>query len=96
MIGKSKEELTSLAEKELSMLPHFKNIKVTRAKMVFEREATWVPPLGDTSGRLQTKTSIPNFFLAGDWTDTGLPCTIESAVLSGHRAANQVLSSKTK
>ena len=31
------------------------------------------------------------FFLAGDWIDTGLPATIESAVVSGHRAAEAVL-----
>jgi uncharacterized protein with NAD-binding domain and iron-sulfur cluster len=32
-------------------------------------------------------TPFPSFFLAGDWTATGLPATIESAVESGHRAA---------
>jgi uncharacterized protein with NAD-binding domain and iron-sulfur cluster len=31
-------------------------------------------------------------FLAGDWIDTGLPATIESAVVSGHRAARAALS----
>jgi len=30
---------------------------------------------------------VKGLFLAGDWTDTGLPATIESAVRSGHRAA---------
>ena len=33
------------------------------------------------------RTSMPGFYLAGDWTDTGLPGTIEGAVVSGHRAA---------
>jgi uncharacterized protein with NAD-binding domain and iron-sulfur cluster len=32
-------------------------------------------------------TAVPNLFLAGDWTQTGLPATIEGAVLSGRRAA---------
>ena len=32
-------------------------------------------------------TPISNFFLAGDWIQTGLPATIESAVASGHAAA---------
>jgi len=32
-------------------------------------------------------TPIANFFLAGDWIQTGLPATIESAVASGHAAA---------
>ena len=34
-----------------------------------------------------TKTGVPGLFLAGDWIDTGLPATIESAVISGHWAA---------
>jgi len=36
-------------------------------------------------------TSVPGLFLAGDWIDTGLPATIESAAVSGHRAADAVL-----
>ena len=35
-------------------------------------------------------TPLPGFFLAGDWTDTGLPATIEGAVKSGHAAASAV------
>jgi hydroxysqualene dehydroxylase len=35
-------------------------------------------------------TPVERFFLAGDWIDTGLPATIESAVVSGHRAADLV------
>jgi hypothetical protein len=31
---------------------------------------------------------VKGFFLAGDWLDTGLPATIESAVRSGHNAAD--------
>jgi hypothetical protein len=34
---------------------------------------------------------VPGLFLAGDWIDTGLPATIESAVRSGHRAADAAL-----
>jgi hypothetical protein len=33
---------------------------------------------------------VPGLYLAGDWTDTGLPATIESAVVSGHRAADAI------
>ena len=36
-------------------------------------------------------TAIAGFALAGDWTDTGLPATIESAVVSGHAAARAIL-----
>jgi monoamine oxidase len=34
---------------------------------------------------------VPGLFLAGDWIDTGLPATIEGAVISGHRAAAAAL-----
>ena len=44
---------------------------------------------GASAGR-PTITPFDNFVLAGDWTDTGLPATIESAVTSGHRAAEVV------
>jgi uncharacterized protein with NAD-binding domain and iron-sulfur cluster len=37
--------------------------------------------------RPRNETPLEGFYLAGDWTDTGLPGTIESAVVSGHRAA---------
>ena len=36
-------------------------------------------------------TPLPNLFLAGDWTDTGWPATMEGAVRSGYRAAEVVL-----
>ena len=41
----------------------------------------------DAPPRPQTETAIEGFLLAGDWIETGLPATIESAVISGHRAA---------
>ena len=41
--------------------------------------------------RPSTRTAVPGLFLAGDWIATGLPATIESAVVSGHLAADAVL-----
>ena len=41
----------------------------------------------DAPPRPGTRTSIDGFLLAGDWIDTGLPATIESAVMSGHQAS---------
>jgi uncharacterized protein with NAD-binding domain and iron-sulfur cluster len=41
----------------------------------------------DAPPRPQTETAIAGFLLAGDWIDTGLPATIESAVMSGHCAS---------
>ncbi|MGH7805830.1 MAG: hydroxysqualene dehydroxylase HpnE, partial [Candidatus Binatia bacterium] len=52
-----------------------------------ERAATWAGTPAEQAIRPGTKTSVAGLFLAGDWTATGLPGTIESAVESGERAA---------
>jgi len=50
-------------------------------------DATVSHTVGTARLRPQHQTEFANFFLAGDWTDTGLPATIESAVQSGHECA---------
>lgn len=87
-----KDKLIELAEAELKSLPGFAAVKIERAKLVRELEATWIPPLYNSQARLETKSPVKGLFFAGDWTDTGLPCTIESAVLSGHKAAVAITS----
>jgi squalene-associated FAD-dependent desaturase len=64
--------------------------RVSRSVVVREHRATFSLAPGSPP-RPRTQTAVPGFFLAGDWTDTGLPATIEGAVLSGHRAADAVL-----
>ncbi len=64
--------------------------RVTRSVVVREPRATFslAPRMPARPG---AATPLPGFYLAGDWTDTGLPGTIESAVVSGHRAAELVM-----
>lgn len=72
-------------------LPGARNAVLLKASAVRERQATFsLAP--DAPPRPATVTSIGGLFLAGDWIDTGLPATIESAVVSGHRAADAVMS----
>ncbi|MDE0044678.1 MAG: FAD-dependent oxidoreductase, partial [bacterium] len=52
-----------------------------------ERRATISQDPDTIAMRPGTRTAFNNMYLAGDWTDTGLPATIEGAVLSGKRAA---------
>ena len=59
--------------------------------VVRERAATWANGVAEQNYRLDTKTPIEGFFLAGDWTRTGLPATVEGAVRSGENAAQAVL-----
>ena len=57
--------------------------------VIHEKQATYLRPF--TSDAIPTTTAIPGLFLAGDWTDTGLPPTIEGAVRSGNHAADLVM-----
>jgi len=63
---------------------------------VKEREATLSHTVESDNLRPCPRTSIPNLILAGDWTKTGLPATIESAVMSGDLAARMVESGQSQ
>ncbi|MFQ5533888.1 MAG: hydroxysqualene dehydroxylase HpnE [Sphingomonadales bacterium] len=56
-------------------------------RVIKERRATFTQIPSELKKRRGTVTDIANLFLAGDWTDTGLPATIEGAIRSGHSAA---------
>lgn len=81
------EELTQLALRELrEALPDSRSAQVLRATVVRERRATFSLAPGQPP-RPSTRTAVPGLFLAGDWIETGLPATIESAAISGRLAA---------
>jgi zeta-carotene desaturase len=71
-------------------LPAAGRSTVRHASVIRERRATFSLTPGSPP-RPVTTTPVTGLYLAGDWIDTGLPATIESAVLSGHRAAAAVL-----
>jgi hypothetical protein len=56
-------------------------------QIVRERRATFAATPQENARRPAARTAWSNLFLAGDWTATGLPATLESAVRSGNRAA---------
>jgi squalene-associated FAD-dependent desaturase len=60
-------------------------------QIVRERRATFEATPEQNALRPGAVTGLKNLFLAGDWTDTGLPATIEGSVRSGDRAADHVL-----
>jgi len=73
-----------------SLVPAARAARLLRSVVVKEKYATISPtPVADRL-RPPPQTVVDNFFLAGDWTQTGLPPTIESAVASGQRAAQLV------
>jgi len=58
------------------------------SRIVKERRATFAQTPASLARRPGAATAWPNLFLAGDWTATGLPATIEGAIRSGQRAAD--------
>ena len=85
--ARSNEELTRLAHDELvDAMPQVRVAKLLRATVIREPRATFSLAPGQPP-RPPADTPVKGLFLAGDWIDTGLPATIESAVRSGHRAA---------
>jgi hypothetical protein len=64
-------------------------------RIVKERRATFAQTPAGAAVRPEARTRWPNLLLAGDWTATGLPATIEGAIRSGHRAAELVLGGAT-
>jgi hydroxysqualene dehydroxylase len=93
-IGRSKEDLLSIALEELGqLLPAVKEAKLLHSLVIKERFATFSPAVGMESVRPTARTPIRGLYLAGDWTATGLPATIEGAVKSGYTAAGEILKS---
>lgn len=72
------------------MIPASAEAKLVRALVLKEKHATMAPAPETFLLRPTTRTPVPNLFLAGDWVQTGLPATIESAVISGRAAASAV------
>ena len=88
--ARGNQELIDLAVQELrAAIPAARQAAVSRAVVVRERRATYSLAPGQPQ-RPPVRTGVPGLFLAGDWIDTGLPATIESAVMSGHWAADAV------
>ncbi len=87
----SNEAIVAGAHSDLAAaLPGVRRVRLLRGAAIRERRATFSLAAGEPL-RPATDTAVPGFFLAGDWIDTGLPATIESAVISGHRAARAAL-----
>ena len=73
-------------------LPATRNAKLLRSKVLKERKATFSPKPGIEALRPDQRSPIPGFYVAGEWTRTGWPSTMESACRSGFLAAEKLLS----
>lgn len=91
LADKSKEEIFKLVIDELIQYTSIVSEDIIEYKIIKEKRATIVPAVDILNKRPNSRTPIKNLFLAGDWTNTGLPSTIESAVKSGRIAAENVI-----
>lgn len=90
-IDRPKEELAAEFITEMARLfPRAADAQIVRSLVVKEPQATFSSAPGAAEGRLPQATPIQNLFLAGEWTDTGWPSTMEGAVRSGVCAAEAV------
>jgi squalene-associated FAD-dependent desaturase len=91
LIEKSRQEIIDLALTELrEFFPAARDAKLVKATVIKEVNATFSPKPGIDRYRPNSKTLWPHVFLAGDWTATGWPATMEGAVRSGYIAAEKI------
>jgi zeta-carotene desaturase len=85
-----REKLVSIALEDLrEVYPGMGNL--LSSVVIKEKRATFSPTCEAEEWRPPSHTPVRNLFLAGDWTDTGLPATIEGAVQSGWKAADLIV-----
>ena len=91
-VDKPAEEIAAMAEAEVrKALPSMRRAKLVHHRVIKEKRATFAPVPGIDRIRPQATGAIDNLILAGDWTATGWPATMEGAVRSGYTAANAMI-----
>jgi zeta-carotene desaturase len=91
LVEKSRAEIIELALTELrEFFPGARDAKLVKSTVIKEVHATYSPRPGVDLYRPRPETVWPRVFLAGDWTATGWPATMEGAVRSGYMAAESV------
>ena len=92
LLPRSRQEIIDLCLGEVrQILPAARDAVLKKATVIKETAATFSPAPGCDRWRPKQQTSIPGLFLAGDWTQTGWPATMEGAVRSGYLAAEAVV-----
>jgi len=87
----SREDIIDIALGDLRLyFPRVREATLQRAHVVKEQRATFSAAPGTEALRPPAATAIANLFLAGDWTRSGWPATMEGAVRSGYIAASAV------
>jgi len=94
LLQKSRQDIIDLCLAEVRhALPRARDAQLLKATVIKEAAATFSPEPGVDRWRPRQQTAIPGLYLAGDWTQTGWPATMEGAVRSGYLAAEALLRS---
>jgi zeta-carotene desaturase len=96
-LPKSREQLLATALAELArFFPDATRARLVKSGVLKEARATFTLPPGQDSARPPQATTIPGLYLAGDWTATTWPSTMEGACRSGRLAAGALTGSPTR
>ena len=92
LVPRSRQEIIDLCMHEITdVLPAIREAQLKKATVIKEIHATFSPEPGVDRWRPRQGIGVENLYLAGDWTQTGWPATMEGAVRSGYLAAEAVL-----
>ena len=95
LIDRDREELAQLLWRDVAAA-YGLSATLPPWQIVKEKRATFLATVEQAAKRPPAATEWSNLLLAGDWTDTGLPATIEGAVRSGQKAAKLALGERTR
>jgi squalene-associated FAD-dependent desaturase len=96
LVALDSDALVTLAAREVAeSIPGARDARLRHGTVIREKRATFSLAPGQPP-RPPVETPVEGLFLAGDWIDTGLPGTIESAAVAGHRAAEMAQGSRLR
>jgi squalene-associated FAD-dependent desaturase len=90
LVDREREDLAAVIWKDVCAA-HDRVTPMPAWQIVKEKRATFRATPEQAARRAKAETNLPGLYLAGDWTDTGLPATIEGAIRSGYKAAQLAL-----
>ncbi|MGE0607534.1 MAG: hydroxysqualene dehydroxylase HpnE [Pirellulales bacterium] len=95
LAGQNRESIVAQVHDDLASLwPAVRQARLLQSRVVTEQQAVFSVRPGMDAWRPRQQSSIANLFLAGDWTNTGWPATMEGAVRSGYLAAEALLAAR--
>jgi squalene-associated FAD-dependent desaturase len=93
LLERSGDTLAAEIWQEVAKTLNLGDIPLPPFRMIREKRATFLQTPAQVARRPGCETTWPNLFLAGDWTNTGIPATIEGSVRSGNSAGAKAFAS---